>query len=180
LGGVGLSGNALGAWWSRGAAKADEARAAAAARAARPGEPDIAPPRTPKPDDPDFVGPPAPAKQYSATLGKATSTDYKKTFFNAHPELEGNVVVHHAIEQQVLKKYPGVISEAELHSLENLRGIPKEINSDVHLSKIRKEWNRFYEGFDLTGTAPTRQQLLDKATAIDKQFGKQFKPPVGG
>ena len=63
-----------------------------------------------------------PAKNYAATLGKATSKDYKTTFFNAHPELKGKVVVHHAIEQQVLTKYPGVLTEAEIHSLENFRG----------------------------------------------------------
>ena len=108
-------------------------------------------------------------RSYSATLGKATSTDYKGTFFKANPALEGEVVVHHAVEQQVLTKYPGVITEAELHSLENLRGIPKSINSDVHLSKIRIEWNKFYKQFDLNGTVPTRQQLLDKATEIDKR-----------
>jgi hypothetical protein len=27
---------------------------------------------------------------------------------------------------------------------------------------------------------PTRQQLLDKATEIDKLFGSQFTPPAGG
>jgi hypothetical protein len=84
------------------------------------------------------------APKYSASLGKAASTDYKATFFKANPTLEEKVVVHHAIEQQVMTRYPGVITEAELHSLENLRGIPKGINSDVHLSKIRKEWNEFY------------------------------------
>lgn len=35
-----------------------------------------------------------------------------------------------------------------MHSLDNLRGIPKEINSDLHLSKIRKEWNKFYKEFN--------------------------------
>lgn len=90
------------------------------------------------------------------------------------------MVVHHGVEQQVLTKYPGVLTEAEIHSLENLRGIPKAINSELHLSKIRKEWNSFYRQFDSTGTVPTRQQLLDKATEIDNMFGTRFTPPVGG
>lgn len=62
----------------------------------------------------------------NATFGKATSHDYKATFFKANPELKGEVVVHHAVEQQVLKRYPGVVKNDEMHSLENLRGIPKE------------------------------------------------------
>src|SRR5690606_20102290 len=51
-------------------------------------------------------------------------SDYRKTFLNAHPELEGKVVVHHAVEQQVLRRFPGLFSEAEIHALSNLRGIP--------------------------------------------------------
>ena len=55
-----------------------------------------------------------------ATLGFSTSNNYKKTFFTAYPELEGQVVVHHAVEQQVLTRY-NIFSKSEIHSLENLR-----------------------------------------------------------
>ncbi|MCP3944984.1 MAG: hypothetical protein GY710_26390 [Desulfobacteraceae bacterium] len=109
-----------------------------------------------------------------AGFGESTTTNYKKTFFKEHPNLEGNVVVHHAVEQQTLKRYPGVVSKSEIHSLENLRGIPKNINSEVHLSKIRKAWNRFYK----QNSSPMKQQLLDKATEIDTKFGSQFKPKI--
>lgn len=107
-----------------------------------------------------------------AAFGKATSTNYRAAFYAAHPELKGKVVVHHAIEQQALTRYPGVVSEAEIHSLENLRGIPNEINSDVHLSQIRREWNKFYR----QNPASTKQQLLQQATEIDEKFGSQFRP----
>ncbi|MBI3463319.1 MAG: hypothetical protein HY000_09705 [Planctomycetes bacterium] len=119
-------------------------------------------------------------RAYSATLGNAASTDYRATFFKAHPELEGKVVVHHAVEQQVIKTYPGVVTEAEIHSLENLRGIAKAITPKLHLSEIRVEWNAFYRQHLLNKTIPTRQQLLDKATEIDLKFGTQFTPRVGG
>lgn len=102
---------------------------------------------------------------------------YHTTFFAAYPWLKGKVVVHHAIEQQVLKKYPGVITEAEMHALDNLRGIPKSINNDLHLSKIRTEWNKFYKAFDDAGIMPTKKQLLDYATAIDKKFSNLYDPP---
>ncbi|MFE0458305.1 SpvB/TcaC N-terminal domain-containing protein [Kitasatospora sp. NPDC058965] len=111
-----------------------------------------------------------------ATLGSSTTTNYKKTFFAANPEAEGQVVVHHAVEQQAANKlYPGEVSESQLHSLENLRGIPKgEVNNTVHLSRIRKIWNEFYR----THPNATQEELLDQATKIDDQFGASFVPPV--
>lgn len=118
------------------------------------------------------------AKEYKAKLGSTTSLDYKKTFFEANPTLKGKVWVHHAIEQDVLTKYKGVIKPEELHSLENLRGIPKDVNSDVHLSKIRLEWNKFYLDHPAKTKPPTKQELLDFATYIDKKYGHLFTPTV--
>ncbi|WP_240355232.1 RHS repeat-associated core domain-containing protein, partial [Pectobacterium brasiliense] len=109
-----------------------------------------------------------------ARVGSSLSSDYKATFFAAHPTLQGKVVVHHAIEQQVLRRYPGLFSPSEMHSLSNLRGIPKEINSDIHLSKIRMEWNRFYK----MNTSPSRADVLNKATEVDNMFGSLLNPPI--
>ena len=110
-----------------------------------------------------------------ATFGSASSSNYRATFFGAYPDLEGRVVVHHAVEQQVLTRYPGVVTEEQMHSLENLRGIPKEVNSDLHLSLIRREWNQFYR----QNPNATQEQLLQKATEIDRKYGSQFNPPLG-
>jgi hypothetical protein len=82
--------------------------------------------------------------------------------------------VHHAVEQQVLKNYPGVVTNAEMHSLENLRGIPRHLNSELHLKQIPREWNRFYE----ENPTATRRQLLQKASKIDARYGGQFNPPI--
>jgi hypothetical protein len=120
------------------------------------------------------------AESTGATFGNAASNDYRATFFAANPDLEGQVVVHHAVEQQVLTNFPGVVTEGQINSLENLRGIPYEINPDVHLSQIRIEWNRFYKPFIESGTSPTTAQLLQKAAEIDARFGSQFRPTVGG
>jgi hypothetical protein len=108
-----------------------------------------------------------------ANFGTSTTSNYKSTFFKAYPELKGEVFVHHAVEQQALKRYSGLISKSEMHSLENLRGIPIDLNNDIHLSQIRRLWNQFYR----TVPNPNQQQLLDKATQIDQMFGKYFKPP---
>jgi hypothetical protein len=72
------------------------------------------------------------------------------------------------------------VTEAKIHSLENLRGMPYEINSALHLSQLRIEWNRFYEPFLKTQTMPTEAQLLQKATELDTKFGTKFKPQAGG
>ncbi|MER7566223.1 putative T7SS-secreted protein [Streptomyces sp. NPDC097941] len=110
-----------------------------------------------------------------ASVGTATDHNYKRTFFKANPDLEGEVVVHHAIEQQILKRYPGLFSPDEIHSLENLRGIPKgDINSRVHLSEIRVSWNRFYDAHP----NPTRQQVLDHVTHVDDMLGHWFSPRI--
>lgn len=66
-----------------------------------------------------------------------------------------------------------MISNAEMHSLENLRGIPKGANPDIHLSRIRRSWNEFYR----THPTATKEQLLEHATKIDREMGKEFSPP---
>ncbi|MCD0442250.1 hypothetical protein LO763_01245 [Glycomyces sp. A-F 0318] len=114
-------------------------------------------------------------RRWRATVGKATSHDYKANFFGKHPHLKGKVVVHHAVEQQIMKRYPGRFTASELHSLQNLRGIPKgQVNSRVHLSEIRKEWNQFYKDHPNA----TRQQILDHATKVDLKLGSNFNPSV--
>ena len=103
---------------------------------------------------------------------------YTRTFFKAFPHLKGKVVVHHAIEQQVWKKWPGLFDDAFKHSLENLRGIPKKINNTLHLKDIRKEWDKFYKKFDDAGIIPTKEQVEKMVKAIDKKYGHLFDPPV--
>jgi hypothetical protein len=112
---------------------------------------------------------------HQATFGYTDSFDYKKTFFDENPDLEGEVVVHHAVEQQTLRRYPGTVTPNQMHSLENLRGIPKgEVNSRVHLSQLRKEWNRFYRD----NPNPSKQDLLNEATRLDQKYGQEFNPPI--
>ena len=102
--------------------------------------------------------------------------DYKAVFFEAYPELKGKVWVHHSIEQQVLKRYVGLFTEAEINELKMLRGIPKEVNSDIHLSKIRMEWNDFYKKIDLGKIELTKENFLNNAKNIDDMFGEFFAP----
>jgi len=85
--------------------------------------------------------------------------------------------VHHAVEQQVLDLFPGVVTAKEINSLENLRGIAKGAEgTTLHQSTIRKEWNDFYNS--LGGRIPSKQELLDYAKYIDDEYGKFFIPPI--
>jgi hypothetical protein len=108
----------------------------------------------------------------NTTLENAKSNNYRETLFKAYPDLKGKVVIHHAVEQQILKRYPGLFSENEINSLENLRGIPLDKNPDLHLSQIRKDWNYFYKN----NTKPTKQDILKHASELDKKYGEQFNP----
>ncbi|MBB2975121.1 hypothetical protein FHX49_000662 [Microbacterium endophyticum] len=111
----------------------------------------------------------------SARLGETDSLKYRDTFFEANPSVPPtNTVVHHAVEQGVLKKYPGIATPEQIHSLENLRGIPKSLNSSMHLSEIRIAWNTFYRENPTT----TLDELLRYATKLDDQFGHLFTPPI--
>ncbi|OZH52258.1 hypothetical protein AFK68_25555 [Hydrocoleum sp. CS-953] len=70
-------------------------------------------------------------------------------------------VIHHSIEQQVLKKYPGLFSKTEINAGSRLRPILKGVfNSEVHLSKIRKLWNNFYTVIDgLSGLSKEAKRI---------------------
>lgn len=104
--------------------------------------------------------------------------DYRKIFFEKCPDLKGKVVVHHSIEQNVLKKYSGLFTSEEINSVNMLRGIPKELNGTLHLSGIRKEWNKFYLAVDSGEIAMTKEAFLAKRDEIDKMFGHLFLPPI--
>ncbi|MEV6105858.1 hypothetical protein AB0M28_14240 [Streptomyces sp. NPDC051940] len=98
---------------------------------------------------------------------------WQRNFFKVNPNLRGQVWVHHAIERKVLTKYPGLFTADELNGVWNLRGVPKGINSDLHLHTIRLMWNRFYKSHPTA----TRQQIADYADWIDRTHGYYFTPP---
>ena len=99
------------------------------------------------------------------------------TFARAYPDIDmSTVVVHHAVERNVLNRYRGLFEEYELHSIENLRGIPNDVNAEIHLSAIRKSWDEFQRTFSRLGRMPTKQEVLDHATHIDDLYGHLFTP----
>ncbi|MEM1323657.1 MAG: hypothetical protein AAGG75_25575 [Bacteroidota bacterium] len=94
-------------------------------------------------------------------LGVAPRVNYRLTFKKEFPEVYDNVhQVHHAVPKKVYERYHGIITREELHSIENLRGIP--INDSAMHNIITVRWNRFYENLPNF----TRQKALDFAKQI--------------
>jgi len=98
---------------------------------------------------------------------------YRDTFFKAFPQLRGKVWGRHRVERVVLHKYPGRFTPAELDELWNLRGIPKGVNSKMHLSRVRRAWNMFYERHKHA----TRADMLRFAEIVDDWILKGFAIP---
>ncbi len=116
---------------------------------------------------------------------------YQKNYFAVHPtqlniwwgpsprpphalgwRYESLVWIHHAIPQDVLKKYQGIFKEEEIHSYRNLRGIPKGwINGSIHLSALQSEWMNFFKRHPTA----TRQQIEAKVAELDRRLGTWFK-----
>lgn len=112
-----------------------------------------------------------------AKFGSTGSPSYRKTFHEAHPGIGDNVVVHHGVEQQSMRRYKNAeITPAEMHSVENLRGIPRDRsgNPQIDVSGLRRDWNRFYR----SNPAPTRAKLLEQATRLDERYGTHLDPEV--
>jgi hypothetical protein len=84
--------------------------------------------------------------------------------------------VHHAIEQQWFRNFPDVLSPIEMNGIGNLRGIPIGVNNTLHLSDIRKAWNQFGRDYP----DPTLEDFERMRDEIDRKYGCQFLPPVGG
>lgn len=82
------------------------------------------------------------------------------------------VWVHHAIPQAILTLYPGLFTPDEIGDLSNLRGIPNDVNSDLHLSKINKMWNEF----DRNNSDATREEIENMAKEVDEECGDLFLP----
>ncbi|MFC3382023.1 polymorphic toxin-type HINT domain-containing protein, partial [Couchioplanes caeruleus subsp. azureus] len=119
-----------------------------------------------------------PVRKPAGVGNAAGKHNYRENFFSQNAEtgaLRGKVVVHHAVEKDIVNRYPGLFTADELHSAENLRGIPKgAINSNIHLSAIRLSWNAFYKAHP----NPTKQEVLDHATKVDDLLGQWFEPRI--
>lgn len=80
-------------------------------------------------------------------------------------------VIHHAIEQQVLKRFKGVFTRAEINSISRFRAIAKgTYNARVHLSKIRRLWDQMYDAIRGASLSVSQQRraLTQYMQHVDK------------
>jgi hypothetical protein len=106
----------------------------------------------------------------------ATVNTYSSNYKTKFPEVASQISqVHHAVPQAVISRYPTLgINQTQMHSLENLRGIPN--NGTVSHQAITNSWNQFYATHPAATT--TLEQILNKAKEIDNEFGHLFVPPI--
>lgn len=133
-----------------------------------------------------------PRPQRPATTGRAeTARRQFNQDRNRHAERLGvrsGGQVHHAIELQVLDRYPGVFNASDLNAFNNMRGIATEVaqRRQLHNSKIREMWDRHYRTLDdqiaRRGLEPgtkayrdyVRRYLTDARDEIDYVLGQFF------
>jgi hypothetical protein len=131
--------------------------------------------------------PPRVPRSADATTARSDFGDVRNDYAQAlSVALFGQV--HHAIEVQVLSRYPGVYTPGEINQFQNMRGIPPELQrrTQLHNSKIREILDRHYVALDAEiqrlglqpGTPEYNQlvrQWLDNARAeIDWSLGQFF------
>lgn len=67
------------------------------------------------------------------------------------------------------------MTKEEMHAVENLRGIPKALDTTLHQKHIHKRWNKFRR----ENAAATKAQLELLRDEIDAEVGHLFIPPRG-
>ncbi|MCY7355849.1 MAG: DUF4157 domain-containing protein, partial [Lysobacter sp.] len=80
--------------------------------------------------------------------------------------------VHHGVELQALKRYPGAFTAEELNAPGNMRGIRPELEGkrQLHNSKVREVWDRHYNNLD----AQLKAKGLKKGTPAFRAFARKF------
>ena len=104
----------------------------------------------------------------------ATKNTYNANFKRKFAEVKDEISeVHHAIPQEVSDRW-NLVGQTEMHSLENLRGMP----SRTFHQNITNMWNAFFRPYKDAGTTPAMSDIIDFAKGIDDQYGSQFIPPI--
>lgn len=110
-----------------------------------------------------------------------TYRDYRTVFFKFYPFLaqwSPMIEVHHAIEQNVLKRHPGLFLDDEIVlAIENLRGICGDAaRHQLHRQIIRFMWDAFSSYHKFFNIPTTREDCIWYCRAIDDCIGDEFYP----
>lgn len=104
----------------------------------------------------------------------ATKSTYNANFKNKFSDVSDQIgEVHHAVPRWVQTRYAHLgITNNQLHSLENLRGIPN--NNSLDHTTITNYWEAFYNSNQNANLG----EVMDFVKFIDDEFGHLFVPPV--
>ena len=112
-------------------------------------------------------------------FGNSTTTNHLDVFDSTFPDLRTDMQIHHAAPRALLSRYPNLsISQNQMHSIENLRGIPNSlkftkpdgqvISLHQHITNL---WNTFYNNNTNVTNIST---IFNEAKKIDDQYGHLF------
>lgn len=119
-------------------------------------------------------------KLQTPKIGRASRLDWAKTYEEEFPDINMADIhqVHHAVPRASNYR-DNMLGEYEVHSIENLRGIPKS-HSQIH-GQITGRWTAWYntKRDPVSGNyVYTMSEALDFAKSIDDEFGHLFVPPI--
>lgn len=116
-------------------------------------------------------------------------TEYRRNYWDGWNHSPIGKEIHHAIEQVVWNRYPGVFESWVKDDPWNLRGIWMSAAPYIHQSVIRRAWNMIYDRLKDLGILPdepgevsepaasiAREALLYWAMVVDVLFGDELVP----
>ncbi|MFI6170771.1 hypothetical protein ACIBCN_28580 [Nocardia sp. NPDC051052] len=140
----------------------------------------------PRPTRPDTPPPNPEDPTYQFWL---SASPWQRAFWDAYNWAPFGMEIHHLIEQQIFRDYPGVFEQAERDFFTNLRGIYKSVAPRIHQGRLREAWNAVYRFLMASGVMPEnpqamsgpealalRRELLFWAVVIDILLGDQMNP----
>jgi hypothetical protein len=121
---------------------------------------------------------PVPRPRPQAPPAREAASAARSSFDTVRPEYARRLgvgpggQVHHAIELQVLDRYPGALRALDLNDFSNMRGIATERvgRRQLHNSKIREIWDRHYRAMD----AEIAQRGLRRGTEEYNDFVRTY------
>lgn len=102
----------------------------------------------------------------------AQNSESLKKIIALNPSIASEGVFLRAIPLTVIKRYPGVISEKKLRSLDNFRAISVNSANLNELSKLRSIWVEFFK----THESATEEDFAKVSKEVDSKYQSKFLP----
>ena len=101
----------------------------------------------------------------------AQNSESPKRIIELNPNIASNSVFFRAIPLTVIKRYPGVISEKKLRSLDNFRAISVNSANLNDLTQLRSTWIEFFK----THRIATEADFDNVSKEVDLRYKEKFR-----